>query len=96
MKKFYVTRGKIAIKEDNPDNETSNGIIYQEKASKVHGTGVVFSIGLPMVLENGMQIPIKINEGDRVIFDKSKGYSAYGGLSILNQELILGVFGETD
>ena len=96
MKKFYVTRGKIAIKEEDHKNETSNGIIYKEKASKVHGTGVVSSIGLPMVLENGMQIPIKINEGDRVIFDKSKGYSSFGGLSILDQELILGVFGETD
>ena len=96
MSKFYVTRGKIANKEEDPTNETSNGIIYKEKASKVHGTGVVSSIGLPMVLENGMQIPIKINEGDRVIFDKSKGYSTFGGLSILDQDQILGVFGETD
>ena len=96
MSKFYVTRGKIAIKEEDPKNETRNGIIYKEKASKVHGTGVVSSIGLPMVLENGMQIPIKINEGDRVIFDKSKGYSTFGGLSILDQDQILGVFGETD
>jgi co-chaperonin GroES (HSP10) len=96
MSKFYVTRGKIAIKEEDPKNETSNGIIYKEKASKVHGTGVVSSIGLPIVLENGMQIPIKINEGDRVIFDKSKGYSTFGGLSILDQDQILGVFGETD
>ena len=96
MTKFYVVRGKVAITEESPKNETTNGIIFQEKESKVHGTGIVSSIGLPKMLDNGVEVPLKLNVGDRVIFDKSKGYSTYGGLYILDQDCILGVFGETD
>ena len=96
MKNLYVTRGKVAIKEDAIKNETSNGIIYQEKDSPVHGIGDVYSIGMPRVLSNGTEIPLGIKVGTKVIFSKKEGYSTFGGYSILNQEHVLGVVGETD
>ena len=96
MSSLYVTRGKIAIKEDAAKNETSNGIIYQDKESKVHGIGVVHSIGFPRVLSNGTEVPLDIKPGTKVLFSKKEGYSAFGGFIILNQEYVLGVVGETD
>ena len=96
MKSLYVTRGKVAIKEDAAKNETSNGIIYQEKDSPVHGTGAVYSIGMPRILSNGTEVPLGIEVGTKVLFSKKEGYSTFAGYTILNQEHVLGVVGETD
>ena len=96
MSSLYVTRGKVVIKEEAAKNETTNGIIYQEKESKVHGIGVVHSIGMPTVLSNGTEVPLDIEVGTKVLFSKKDGYSTFGGFIILNQEHVLGVVGETD
>lgn len=96
MSSLYVTRGKVAIKEDAAKNETSNGIIYQEKDSPVHGTGAVYSIGMPRILSNGTEVPLDIEVGTKVLFSKKEGYSTFAGYTILNQEHVLGVVGETD
>ena len=96
MSSLYVTRGKVAIKEEAAKNETSNGIIYQEKQSPVYGTGVVHSVGLPRVLSNGTEIPLGVEVGTKVLFSKKEGYSTFAGYIILEQEHVLGVVGETD
>ncbi len=79
MSSLYVTRGKVAIKEDAPKNETSNGIIYQDKESKVHGIGVVHSIGMPTVLSNGTEVPLDIEVGTKVLFFEEGRYSTFAG-----------------
>lgn len=91
IKRLIVVRGKVAIKEEADKTETSNGIIYQEKTSKVHGMGIVYSIGLPRVLSNGTEVSLDIEVGTKVIFSKKEGYSTFGGYIILDQEHVLGV-----
>ncbi len=96
MSSLYVTRGKVAIKEEAANNETSNGIIYQEKNSSVYGIGILHSVGSPRVLSNGTEIPLDVEPGTKVLFSKKEGYSTFAGYIILNQEYVLGVVGETD
>lgn len=90
MTKFYPSRGKVAIKYV-PQQQSQGKIIYEEKRSGVYGVGFVISIGLPVILKNGKELPIDYKEGQLVAYENRKENQSYGEFILMDQSAVVAV-----
>ena len=70
MTHFIPNRGKVALKEDEFATQTESGLYYQEKRNNKYTTGTVMSIGLPVMNNKGLELPVSYKEGDRVLIEQ--------------------------
>ncbi len=71
MKKLQPLADRVIVKPTNPESVTKSGIIIpdsitQEKPQE----GTVVGVGPGRVDDNGKLIPLKVKEGDLVLFSK--------------------------
>jgi len=88
MKKFYPSRGKVAIKYV-PQTQSQGTIIYNETRKGVYGVGYIISIGLPVILKNGKELPIEFKEGQLVAYENRKENENYGDFILMDQSAIV-------
>ena len=61
----------VIIERDAKPNASSGGIALPYLDNKVVRTGTVLAVGPGVHDENGKLIPVGVNVGDRIAFDKS-------------------------
>ena len=93
--KFYPTRGKVAIKVEGT-RQAEGPIIYEEKNNGLYGTGLVASIGKPVIMENGKELLPDFREGQRVAYENRKDFQFFGDFVMMSQSSVVAVLdGET-
>lgn len=70
MINIYPKGSKVLVELGKVEEKTRSGIIIANSEKQVPQTGTVISIGPGRYLENGKRIPIDVNEGDMIIFEK--------------------------
>ncbi|MBC8443063.1 MAG: co-chaperone GroES [Proteobacteria bacterium] len=90
MSRFKPMRGKVAIKEDEVATQTESGIYYEEKKTNSFTTGIVMSIGLPVINNKGLELDVSYKEGDRVLVEQSGGHHV-SEYMVLDQEKVIAV-----
>lgn len=70
MINIYPKGSKVLVELGKVEEKTRSGIIIASSEKQVPQTGTVISIGPGRYLENGKRIPIDVNEGDMIIFEK--------------------------
>ena len=71
--KLRPVNDKIVIKPDekNKEEKTESGIILPDTVDQgTLGEGTVIAVGEGMYSTTGTKIPMAVNEGDRVLFNK--------------------------
>lgn len=72
--KVKVLGARCIVKEiKNEDDKTVHGIILPGKSNEPTYTGVVVSVGDGAILDNGTRIPMRVKEGDKVIYTTFSG-----------------------
>ena len=96
--KLYPTVGKIAVKIDEYETETSAGIIVnnarQYEFKDGFSTGTVSSIGPVPPDSKGRIIPLEYEVGDRIMFPFNMKYPTLQGYLILEQHIPVAVIGK--
>lgn len=64
---------QILVRRDNPNAETSSGIILPDVAQKKEQTGTVLACGCGRETDKGVIIPMSLKPGDRVMFSEWAG-----------------------
>ena len=70
MINIYHKGSKVLVELGKVEEKTRSGIIIANSEKQVPQTGTVISTGPGRYLENGKRIPIDVNEGDMIIFEK--------------------------
>lgn len=76
------------IKKD--DDKTLSGIILPGSDKEPTYTGVVISVGEGAILDNGIVVPMKVKEGDKIV------YTAFSGSPIVVEDETFLVLNERD
>lgn len=63
---------RVIIEVSEAENKTASGIILADTAKEKPQTGVVLAAG-PGAYQNGVLVPMNVQEGDKVVFSKYSG-----------------------
>ena len=83
--KFRPLHDRVVVKRIEAEEKTTGGIIIPDTAKEKPSQGEVIAVGPGGRDENGKQIPIDIQVGDRVLFGKWSGTE----VKIDGQELLI-------
>jgi len=64
---------RVVVKKIELEQKTAGGIILPDTAKEESQIGEVVTVGEGRLLENGEIRPLKVNEGDKVLFSKYAG-----------------------
>lgn len=70
---FKPLSNRIVVKPDQEMSITAGGIYLPDQAKEKPVAGTVVSVGAGKRLENGMIIPVQVNAGDHIIYNKWAG-----------------------
>ena len=90
---IYPLGARVTIELIEAESVTQGGIILAKEAQEKSNEGKVIKVGPGKITDDGKVLPIRVNEGDIVVF------SMYGGTKykdhiILNESDILAVVAE--
>lgn len=77
--KYKPQGDRVIIKPQTAEQTTKSGIVLPDTAQEKPQTGTVVAVGEGRVTDEGKTIPVKIKEGDVVI------YAKYGGTEIKSE-----------
>lgn len=92
-----MTSNNVMIKPDPDVTKLDSGIYIPEQAEEKPFTGTIIAVGPGKVLDNGTFIPINVNVGDKVLYQKYRGHDVkVKGVEYktIKDEFILGVLEE--
>jgi chaperonin GroES len=99
MKGFRPLENRVLVRRIKAEEKTPGGLVIPDTAKEKPLEGEVLAVGSGIRDESGRIIPLEVEVGDHVLFDKSAGTDVIiGGEErlILKQSDILGVLeGET-
>jgi len=64
---------RVVVKKVEVEQKTAGGIILPDTAKEESQVGEVVAVGEGRILENGEIRPLKVKEGDRVLYSKYAG-----------------------
>ncbi len=64
---------RVVVKKVEMEQKTAGGIILPDTAKEESQIGEVVAVGEGKLLENGEVRPLKVKEGDKVLFSKYAG-----------------------
>lgn len=67
---------RLIVRRQNPTEVTPGGVVLPHSGKEIPNQGYVVAVGSGRVKEDGMRVPMEIEEGHEVI------YSPYGGTEI--------------
>jgi len=76
VSKIRINGARVLVKEFKYEDKMSSGIIVSGRSKQQTNQGTVVAVGDGAILENGTRVPMRVKEGDRVI------YSAFSGSPI--------------
>lgn len=91
--KFKPMQDRVLVREMIPTS--SGGIAIPEAAQSGPKWGVVLAVGDGSRFQTGLQIPVRVNEGARVMFERHCGVRVQvdtESLLMLREAEIMGVF----
>ena len=74
--KYQPLGDRVIVESESAEQTTKSGIVLPDTAQEKPQTGKVIAVGTGRVTEEGKEIPLKVKEGDVVI------YAKYGGTEI--------------
>jgi chaperonin GroES len=86
---------RVLVKRLESEQKSAGGIIIPDTAQEKTQAGTIVSVGEGKVLNDGALRPLKVKQGDEVLFGKYSGTEVkVGGQEylILREEEILGIF----
>lgn len=95
VKKFKPLYDKVLIRHFDEEEKTQGGIIIPDKAKEKPIEGEVVAVG-PGVLVEGNVVPLSVEAGDKIIFERYAGmYVKINGekLVVIKESEIVGVIG---
>ena len=63
----------VVIKQTNPEDKTTGGIILPDSAKEKPQTGTVIAVGPGRFSENGKLLKMSVKKNDKVIYAKYSG-----------------------
>ena len=91
--KFKPMQDRILVREMAPTS--SGGVVLPDTANAGPRWAVVLAVGDGSRFQNGLQIPVRVNEGERVMFERHCGVKIRVDteeLIMLREGEIMGVF----
>jgi len=88
---------RVVVKKIEMEQKTAGGIILPDTAKEESQLGEVIAVGEGKLLENGEIRPLKVKEGDKVLYSKYAGNEVNidgEELLILREEDILAIVEE--
>jgi chaperonin GroES len=82
---------RIVVRLDEPEKETSFGIVIPETAGDKPQEGTVVAVGPGRTLDDGSRENLDVAVGDRVLIAKHSGAEYENGHVLLSQREVLGV-----
>ena len=73
---FKPLADRVLVEPEAAEEKTASGIILPDTAQEKPQTGRVIAVGSGRITDEGKEIPMKVKEGDVVI------YAKYGGTEI--------------
>lgn len=73
MKEFTPLYDKVLVQPDAPEAKSAGGILLPETSKEAPQEGIVKSLGDGAVTLDGTLRPLRVKEGDRVLFPKFTG-----------------------
>ncbi len=64
---------RVVVKKTEVEQKTAGGIILPDTAKEESQIGEVVAVGEGRLLENGEVRPLKVKEGDKVLYSKYAG-----------------------
>jgi len=64
---------RVVVKKVEIEQKTAGGIILPDTAKEESQIGEVVAVGEGRLLEDGKVVPLKVKEGDKVLFSKYAG-----------------------
>jgi len=64
---------KLLVKREDADTKTTGGIILPDQSKEVPRCGKVIKVGVGKRYDDGVVYPMRIKEGDKVIFSRYAG-----------------------
>lgn len=80
---------RVVIQTDKPEETTKSGIILTNSAQEKPQVATVIAVG-PGIKENGEELPISVNVGDKVLTGK------YAGTEIKIEDEVYNIVRESD
>lgn len=74
---------RVVILPEEPEKETSGGILLPDSAQGKPSRGKVIAIGTGRFTPEGQYIPMLVNVGDNVIYDRYEGKEIKEGGAVL-------------
>ena len=74
--KYQPLGDRVIVESESAEQTTKSGIVLPETAQEKPQTGRVIAVGSGRITDEGKEIPMKVKEGDVVI------YAKYGGTEI--------------
>ena len=88
---------RVVVKKTEVEQKTAGGIILPDTAKEESQIGEVVAVGEGRLLENGEVRPLKVKEGDKVLYSKYAGNEVKVDgeeLLILREEDVLAIVEE--
>jgi len=76
---------RVLVKRLQGEEKTAGGIIIPETAKEKPVEGLVVSVGVGKLLDNGSRIPVAVKEGNKILFSKYAGTE----VKIANEEHLI-------
>ena len=95
--KFKPMQDRILVREMVPTS--SGGVVLPDTVNQGPKWGVVLAVGDGSRFQNGLQIPVRVNEGERVMFERHGGVKIRVDteeLIMLREGEIMGTFQDED
>ena len=73
MKKIKPARDRILVQPTEVDTVTASGIVIPDNAKEKSMQGTVIAVGTGRVTDEGVTIPLAVNEGDKILYSKHAG-----------------------
>ena len=90
MKKVLPTQDRVLVRRIESESKTDGGIIIPDSAKEKPVQGIIVAIGSGAVNTQGVNIPIALKVGQKILFTKWSGTE----IKIDNEDLI--IMKETD
>ncbi|TBW49381.1 co-chaperone GroES [Marinobacter halodurans] len=64
---------RVVVRRLEAETTTKGGIVLPGKAADKPSQGIIIAVGQGVLRENGVQYPLTVQVGDRVVFEKHAG-----------------------
>lgn len=81
---------KLYIKPAETETKSAGGIFIPDNAKEAPTTGTVIAVGTGRIAKDGTIVPLVVNEGDTVMYNKGAGIKIDDYL-ILSEDQVLAV-----